>query len=242
MPLTKTSGRYSAFKRLSLSGILISKNYIYHSGHTQITDIDGCIEQLLLSLTRDKKVDDEKVGRAKKIRHHQPQIKNLHEMMVKLFGVNVSSVSGINDYTLLRLVGETGADMNRFPSVKHFISWCGLAPGHYQSGKFRKNKRMPCSKTGQIFKELAQGLENSKTIAIGSFIRKLKVKRNAPVAYKAGARKIAEAYYNALTKGTDYVEHGIKKYEEQLRQRERAILKKLAKKHNMQILEKEEAA
>jgi len=215
---------------------------LWEDHQQQITDIDGCIEQLLLSLTRDKKVDDEKVGRAKKIRHHQPQIKNLHEMMVKLFGVNVSSVSGINDYTLLRLVGETGADMNRFPSVKHFISWCGLAPGHYQSGKFRKNKRMPCSKTGQIFKELAQGLENSKTIAIGSFIRKLKAKRNAPVAYKAGARKIAEAYYNALTKGTDYVEHGIKKYEEQLRQRERAILKKLAKKHNMQILEKEEAA
>jgi hypothetical protein len=61
--------------------------------------------------------------------NHQPQINNLHEMMVKLFGVNVSSVSGINDYTLLRLVGETGSDMSRFPSVKHFVSWCGLAPG-----------------------------------------------------------------------------------------------------------------
>ena len=162
--------------------------------------------------------------------------------MVKLFGVNVTSVSGINDYTLLRLVGETGNDMSRFPSQNHFVSWCGLAPGHYQSGKFRRNKIMSCNKAGQIFKELAQSLENSKTIAIGSFIRKLKARRNAPVAYKAGGRKLAEAYYNVLTKGTDYVEQGVRKYEQQVAQREKGILKKLAKKHNMQLIEKEDAA
>ena len=174
--------------------------------------------------------------------NHQPQINNLHEMMVKLFGVNVSSVSGINDYTLLRLVGETGSDMSRFPSVKHFVSWCGLAPGHYQSGKYKRTKTMPCSKAGQIFKEIAQGLENSKRVAIGSFIRKLKARRNAPVAYEAGGRKLAEAYCHALTKGIDYVEQGVKQYEEQLQKREKAVLKKLAKKHNMQVLEKEYAA
>lgn len=208
----------------------------------QILYIDACIEKLLIHLTKDKNIDEDKIGKAKQIRHHKPQINNFHEMMVKLYGVNVSSVSGINDYTLLRLVGETGADMSRFPTVKHFVSWCGLAPGHYQSGKFRRTKRMPCSKTGQIFKEIAQGLENSKKIAIGTFIRKLKAKRNAPVAYKAGARKLAEAYYNALTKGNEYVEQGIKKYEEQMNLRERAILKKLAKKHNMQIFEKQAVA
>jgi len=45
-----------------------------------------------------------------------------------------------------------------------------------------------------------------------------------------------------LTRGTTYVEQGVKKYEEQLRQKEKAVLKKLAKKHNMQIIEKEHAA
>jgi len=222
---------------------MLSQNLTLWENHQkQIAAIDGCIEQLLLKLTIDKTVDESTVGKTKLIRHHKPQIQNLHELMVKLFGVNVSSVSGINDYTLLRLVGETGTDMSRFPSIKHFVSWCGLAPGHYQSGKYKRTKRMPCSKAGQIFQEIAQGLENSKTIAIGSFIRKLKAKRNAPVAYKAGGRKIAEAYYNALTRGTTYVEQGVKKYEEQLRQKEKAVLKKLAKKHNMQIIEKEHAA
>ena len=29
-------------------------------------------------------------------------------MMNQLYGINMNSIAGINDYTLLRLVGETG--------------------------------------------------------------------------------------------------------------------------------------
>lgn len=51
-----------------------------------------------------------------------------------------------NDYTLLRLVGETGTDMHRFPTIKHFVSWCGLSPKNHQSGKDEKRvKGMPCT-------------------------------------------------------------------------------------------------
>ena len=52
------------------------------------------------------------------------------------------------------------------------------------------------------------------------------------MAIKAGARKIAEAFYNALTKGMDYVEQGTEKYIELLKQKELLLLDKLAKKHN----------
>ncbi|MGZ5135455.1 MAG: IS110 family RNA-guided transposase [Flavitalea sp.] len=216
---------------------------MWEAHQQQIGRIDKKIDQLLKSLTKNKSVDDQKIGKAKLIRHHKPAIKDLHEMMVKLFGINASSISGINDYTLLRLAGETGTDMSRFPTIKHFVSWCGLAPGYHKSGKINKRvKRMSSNKAGQIFKEVAQALGNSKTIAIGIFIRKLKVRRNAAIAYKAGARKLAEAYYNALTRGTEYVEQGTKKYEEQLKKKEIAVLKRLAQKHNVQILEKENAA
>lgn len=124
-----------------------------------------------------------------------------------------------------------------------YVSWCGLSAGQHQSGKRSKwVKQAPCNKAGQIFKEVAQSLENSKYIAIGSFIRRLKARRGASIAYKAGARKIAEAYYNILTKGVAYVEYGIQQYEQQLKQKEMTILKKLAKKHQVQIIEKQEAA
>lgn len=204
----------------------------------QVHIIDQRIALLLTNLVQDKpEVKKDALGKAKAIRHHAPQIKNLHAMMVQLFGMNVSSISGINDYTLLRLIGETGVDMSRFPSLKQFTSWCSLSPGHHQSGKKSKwIKRAPCNKAGQIFKEVAQSLQNSKYTAIGAFIRKLKVRRGAAIAYKAGARKIAEAFYNTLTKGVEYVEQGTKKYEQQLKAKELSLLQKLAKKHELQVV------
>ena len=88
-----------------------------------------------------------------------------------------------------------------------------------------------------IFRQSAQSLMNSKDSAIGVFIKKLKGRKGAPVAIKAGARKIAIAFYNALTKGIDYVEQGAKQYAEQLEQREMRLLQKLAVKHKLYLVD-----
>ncbi|MFT3751308.1 MAG: IS110 family transposase [Agriterribacter sp.] len=183
----------------------------------QVTVIDKRIEELLQKMTKEKQAAELK-GSPKPIRHHAPQIEGLHGMLIQLYGVSMSSISGINDYTLLRLMGETGTDMSRFPSEDHFVSWCSLSPKHHQSGRVKKRvKGTKCNKAGQIFKEVAQALLNSKHIAIGSFMRKLRAKKDSAIAIKAGARKLAIAYYNALTKGIEYVEQGTKKYEEQIK-------------------------
>ena len=68
-------------------------------------------------------------------------------------------------------------------------------------------------------------------------MRKLKGRKDTSIAIKAGARKLAEAYYNAITKGIDYVEQGIKKYEQQLKLKEVSMLNRLAKKHKMQLVQ-----
>lgn len=96
-------------------------------------------------------------------------------------------------------------------------------------------KGVSCNQTGQIFKEIAQGLINSKNIAIGAFIRRIKMKRDSGIAIKAGARKLACAYYNCLTKGLEYVEQGNEKYKEQLKQREIQTMKRLAVKYNIEF-------
>ena len=208
----------------------------------QVAIIDNKIGQLLQQMCESKPSMDIK-SKSKRIRFHAPEIEDLHSMLIRLYGVNLSSISGINDYTLLRLLGEAGIKMDRFPTEKHFVSWCGLSPKQHRSGSMNKRvKGTRCNKSGQIFKEIAQALLNSKYIAIGSFMRKLKAKKDSAIAIKAGARKLAAAYYNALTKGIDYVEQGTKKYEEQIKQREKASLYRLAKKHNMQLIEKQSAA
>jgi len=223
---------------------MLQKNIeLWEQHQQQVMAIYKQIQMILESLTAGIEVSEETIGKEKVVRHHKPHIGNLNTMLVALFGVNVTSVSGINSYTLLRLIGETGTDMTRFATIKHFTSWCGLSAGNHQSGKQSKwVKRAPCNKAGQVFKDVAQSLENSKNIAIGSFIRKLKARRGAGVAYKAGARKVAEAYYNILTKGVEYVEQGNTSYEAQQKQREVILLKKLAKKHKVQIVENQQAA
>lgn len=210
-----------------------------HQQH--IKKIDGAIEKLLGELSEGK--EEVPVGKAKLIRHHAPQIVNLHDILAKLYGVDLNSISGMNDYTLLRLIGETGTDMSRFPTVKHFISWASLSPKNHRSGKMKKNvKGAPCNNAGQIFKQCAQGLMNSKYIAIGSFMRKLRGRKDSGTAIKAGARKLAMAYYNTLVKGSEYVEQGTKLYEDQIKKREMAALKKLAQKYNMQLTDNQKAA
>lgn len=207
---------------------MLEQNLFMWEQHQEfIRVIDKKIEKLLgeLCVARPEiKIE----SKAKSVRHHAPKVAGLHGKLVQLYGVNMSSISGLNDYTLLRLIGETGIDMDRFPSVKHFVSWCGLSPKHHQSGStYKRVKGTKCNKAGQIFKESAQSLINSKYIAIGSFMRKIRARKDSPIAIKAGARKLAQAFYNALTRGTDYVEAGVSKYEDQIKQKEKAALYRL---------------
>lgn len=216
---------------------LLEQNLILWKRYQQqITIIDAKIEELLDQLEKGKPAVASQT-KIKPIRHHAPKIKDLHQKMLNIYGVEGSSLSGITDYTLLRLLGEVGTDMSRFATVKHFVSWCQLTPVLNQSGKMqRRIKIRSGSKAGQIFREIAQGLLNSKHIAIGAFMRRIKSKKDSKIAIKAGARKIAEAFYNLLTKGKAYVEIGVVNYTRQVEEKEKKFLEKLAMKHNFKLV------
>lgn len=220
---------------------LLEKNkkmWELHQDH--LLEIDRKIEELLNELIKDKPVVTSD-AKQKLIRHHAPVIKNLHQKMLNLYGVNATTISGLTNYSLLRLVGETGNELSRFPSVKHFISWCQLSPRRSQSGKMnRRQKLKNKSKAGQIFREAAYSLMNSKNIAIGAFMRKIRAKKGGPIAVKAGARKIASAYYYLLTKGAEYVEQGIRKYEAKINANEVKLLAILANKHNYKLVDSQQ--
>jgi hypothetical protein len=134
-------------------------------------------------------------------------------------------------------------DMSRFPTVKHFVSWLGLSPKNKQSGNMKKRIRSNHGNhAGERFRQSAQSLSTSKNNAIGAFIRRLKGRKGPQVAIKAGARKIAIAFYNALTRGMDYVEVGAAKYQEQYVQRELKVLQKLADRYNFDLVKIQEVS
>lgn len=203
----------------------------------KIQEMEKDIEQLLDKLNESTS-HIEVTSQSRPTRHHRPKIKELHKKMVQLYGgIDLTSIAGINDATLMRLFAEIGADLGRFPTVRHFVSWLGLSPAHKQSGRMKRRiKGIPSNVAGQIFRLSAQSLIRSRKNAIGEFIRRIASRKGSRIAIKAGARKIAQAYYFALTKGMEYVEIGAEKYKEALKQREIAALKKLAKKYQYDIL------
>jgi transposase len=217
---------------------LLEQNLKMWRQHQQhLLTIDKKIESLLNQLNQGRP-EITSTEKEKIIRHHKPVVSDLHQKLLTFYSVNASTISGLTNYSLLKLVGEVGNDLSRFPTVKHFVSWCQLSPRNNQSGKFnRRIKVKTNSKAGQIFKEAAHSLLASKDIAIGAFMRKVRSKKGAPVAIKAGARKIAIAFYNILTKGEIYVEQGVKKYEAKLKARELKLLTLLANKHNFKIVD-----
>lgn len=186
--------------------------------HGKIAECDNQIERLLTQLTSNK-APLERLSKAKPIRHHKPQVKNLHEKLSQLLeGKDPTSLPGITDYSLMQIIAEVGTDFSRWPTVKHFTSWAGLAPGKNDSGKTSKRSRKQITtRTSQIFRKSAQSLLQSKHIALGAFARRIRSKRGPTIAIKATARKLAVMFYNLMTKGLDYVEEGVKKYEEKYR-------------------------
>jgi len=216
--------------------LLLKENLrLWEEHQASIQNIEKQIGQLLEKMNQDNK-HIEVTSPSKPARHHHPQIEDLHIKMVQMYGgINLTTIAGINDSTMLRLLGEVGNDMSRFPSKEDFVSWLTLCPKNKQSGKMKKRIKCPANNAGLIFRQSAQSLLASKHNAIGAFMRRLSARKGPKVAVKAGARKIASAFYDALTKGIDYVEQGAIKYQEQQKQREINFLNKLAKKHNYNL-------
>lgn len=180
----------------------------------------------------------------KAIRHHKPEVENLGSNLINIFdGKDATVISGITDYSWMKLLSETGHDLTKWPTEKHFTSWLRLAPGQNNSGKKQRNARKgghPVA--GQIFRTIAQGLINSKDVAIGSFGRRLRGRKGPGVAVKAMARKLAILYWRVMVKGMDFAEKGINSYEEKIMISKLKTLDKLAKELNYKLIGNKDVA
>ncbi len=216
--------------------------YLFYQG--QIGECDQKIQEALERVNRyhedrESREEIESAKDRKPIRHHKPDVDFLGGHLLKVFtGKDATDLPGITDYTWLQLYGETGTDLLKWKTEKHFTSWLGLAPGQHQSGKLNKSRnRKYRPKAGQIFRQIAQSLIESKKIALGAFGRRLKVKRGSGIAVKATARKLAALYWRLMVKGLDYTERGIKAYEEKMKLNQERWLTKTAKNLGYQLIE-----
>lgn len=202
----------------------------YEFYQRQVASCDAQIEALLQQINEQLPPPNcPTIDQPKAARHNQPNIKNLHRMLLTANGgKDVATISGFSDKAFLKLTAEIGTNVDAWPSSGHFTSWLGLTPLTAQSGKTRRKKKNRAkTKAGQIFRESAMAIAESKYLAIGSFYRRMRAKRGPKIAIMATARKLAVQYYNLLKYGVQFVEDGLKKYEEQQKQKiERLLIKK----------------
>lgn len=212
------------------------KGYLFYQGQ-----IEACDKQIQLTLEKINKDKDlppgTHAGKRKAIRHNKPQINELGNHLLKIFGGrDATKLPGITDYNWLQLYSELGSDLSKWPTEQQFVSWLGLSPGQNNSGKRNRSKSKGKPSVGQIFKEMAHSLLNSKYIGLGAFAKRIKGRKGPAVAIKATARKLALQYWRMMVKGIDYVEKGIENYELMLKQQKKRLLQRLALELNVDLV------
>jgi transposase len=219
------------------SGLFLLKQayeaYFFYQKQIAACDIE--ISKIFVKINKGEPTG--KSPKRKPIRHNSPDVKNLGNHMLTIFeGRDATVLPGFTDYSWLQLYSETGSDLTRWPTEKHFTSWLGLSPGQKNSGKMKKNIKKGRPIAGQIFRKMSQGLLNSKKIAIGAFGRRIRSRKGPGIAIKAMSRKLAVLYWRLMVKGNDYFEKGVANYEEILKLQRQKYLKKLAEELNVELV------
>ncbi len=140
--------------------------------------------------------------------------------LYRITGIDLTKVKGLEAHTVLKLLSETGLDMSRWPSDKHFSSWLGLSPNNRISGgKILSRRTTPtANRAAAALRLAAQSLHHSHS-ALGAFLRRKAAQIGMPKAITATAHKLARIIYNMLRYGTPFVERGQEHYESQYRDR-----------------------
>ena len=183
----------------------------------QLAECEAQIERVMGQLQAHTK----ELGKGKKRSKAKNAPKfNLRDRLLKMCGVDVTRIDGIDETTALNIVAEVGTDLSRFPSDKHFASWLGLCPGtRISGGKVLGSKtKHSVNRASQALRQAAAALRSSKS-ALGAYFRRLCGRMDKAKAVTAAAHKLARLFYALMTKGQEYVDQGQQYYEERYRQR-----------------------
>lgn len=155
--------------------------------------------------------------------------------LYRMCGVDLTAIDGIDANTALKLIGEIGTDITRWPTAKHFASWLCLCPGTKKSGGrvISSRTRRGGNRAAAALRLAAQSLERSAS-AMGAFYRRMKARLGAPQAITATAHRLARVIYALLRHGTTYADVGQEAYEQQFQKRRLKNLERLA--HRMGLL------
>jgi transposase len=122
----------------------------------------------------------------------------------------VSTIPGVSLLSAETIVAETGIDMSRFPTERHFLSWANMCPRNDESaGKRRSTRRRKGGnwlKTALI--QCAWAAKRKKGSYLQAQFLRLRSRRGEKKAICAVAASILTATYHMLKNGTPYQDLG----------------------------------
>jgi transposase len=162
-------------------------------------------------------------------RQHEPAF-DLRSELYHLAGVDLTAIDGVEILTVQAVLTETGVDMSRWPTVKHFTSWLGLCPENAKTGgKIIKHGTKPsANRAAAALRLAAQSLIYSDS-ALGAYCRRMRSKLGKAQAITATAHKLARIIYAMLKTKTPYKDPGADHLEAQVQERKLKNLKRQAK-------------
>jgi transposase len=156
---------------------------------------------------------------------------NARAQIARVIGVDLVAAMGLSAITVQTIISEIGTDMERFPTVKHFCSWLGLAPRNdISGGKILRSRTMKVhSRANQAFRQAAHSVTRSHS-SIGAYYRAMRARLGPKQAIVATAHKIARTVYHLLKTGEPYREESDVEYERKRQDRELKHLARRAQK------------
>jgi len=213
---------------------------LYDFYNQQITACDQEIEQKYAAFKPQVDLTETPLPSRKQRRNkpkgNEPAF-DLRRDLYRLAGVDLTQVDGLQVLTVQTILSEIGLDMHRWPTVKHFTSWLGLAPYQDISGgkTLRTGTKKTTNRAATAFRLAAQSLHSSHS-AMGGFYRRMRAKHGAPKAIVATAHKLARIVYHLLKYREDYVDPGADYYEEKYRDRAIRNLKRKARQLGLDLV------
>ena len=120
------------------------------------------------------------------------------------------TIPGVGSLSAQVIVSEIGADMSRFPTAGHLVSWAGLCPRNDESAGKRRSTRMrkgaPWLKVALV--QCAWAAARKKASYLHAQFHRLRFRRGPKKAICAVAASILVAAYHMLKDGTLYRDLG----------------------------------
>jgi hypothetical protein len=213
----------------------------YRSYQKLMADCDREIERLMRRLN--SKIDPDQKQPAPPARTRSPKRRKnqfhfeMGPELERIFGVDLTRITGISALTAHTLLAEIGPDLSRFHNPGAFASWLGLCPANKKSGGMvlSYRTRSTNSRANKALRIAAQTLARSQS-HLGSFYRRMRGRLGAPQAITATAHKLARIVYHLIATGQDYDESVFRKEEQKQAQRHENRIRKQAKTLGYQLV------